>query len=102
MKKYDGPERRTGRLRWQIVKILSDVLEGKKSLGQEKKAYVLHRELGGGEVVLFKNMFRELDHLLRTLDTIKYGPLVELVHGIHFQAESDRENPDFKDQRDRF
>lgn len=95
---YEGPDRRKGELRERILRILNEVLENTRSLGQEKMVYTLHQVLGGGEVVLFKNMFRELDYLLYALED---SPLRTLVHNIHFEAASDRENPDFRDHRSR-
>ncbi|MDP2926883.1 MAG: hypothetical protein Q8N65_01975 [bacterium] len=75
MKKYDGPERRTGKLREKIIEILglnlSDHLHFSKEIILAEQ---IHREINRGigekdkSFVLFKNFFRELHAIGSAMD----------------------------------
>ena len=70
-------EKRTGELKRKIVAVLEGVIAGEKNLeGKGNLAEVLHKEIGGAEVVWFSNMFRELDGLRKEPES---GPLSDLA-----------------------
>lgn len=88
-------ERRTGEIKKKILEVLEKMTNEDKNL-QTGLAESLHKEIGGGKVVMFGDMFREIDCLRKGPD----NPLNNLARRV-WEAANCLDKEEYFDRREK-